>query len=275
MDLTRAAFCDPYEIVDWPESVGDDAQCLPDRLISIVDTGAFDALDRAGRRRLSLFECANLFSVLLHGEKAYVAGLAARIHEPATASHAEYLHALIDEENKHMYLFSQFCTRYAGGVYPDHGFPFPADGPKEETDLVFYAQALLMEEMFDHLNRAVVGDPSIDSTVRRIHQIHIDDEARHISFGRAHLEDLVERLAQTAGAGRLLAIGAYLDRYMTVMLERLANPRVYQDAGLDDAYALRRQALASEGVRSLHAAATVRSRGFLTKLGLVGPEQAA
>ena len=31
----------------------------------------------------------------------------------------EYLHHFVDEENKHMVMFGEFCNRYIGKVYPE------------------------------------------------------------------------------------------------------------------------------------------------------------
>src|SRR6266705_194388 len=55
----------------------------------------------------------------IHGEKALVEGLARKLYEREKREISPYLHHFLDEENKHMVYFGEFCTRYAGKIYPD------------------------------------------------------------------------------------------------------------------------------------------------------------
>src|SRR5262245_13602829 len=81
--LTRASrklFWNVYDTFAWPEALDAAAWYMPPELISLYGTPQYEALDETARRRLSLFELGNFFSLVLQGERPLVQGLVHRFY---------------------------------------------------------------------------------------------------------------------------------------------------------------------------------------------------
>ena len=237
----RAASADP---IDWPARLDPNRYCFSPELISLAGTDAFARMDAAERRRLSLHEAANFFSLNIHNEKRLVAGLASFFDRPEFAAHREFLEHFREEEVRHTAMFTDFCRRYVGGPYPERQMPFGSDdGP--DADLLFFARVAIFEEIVDAYNRKMAQDARLDPVVRTINHVHHLDEARHLSFGHRLLRDLVAMRASAWTPEERARVCRRLAKFMDQTWAALFDPVVYRDAGLEDAFALRRQAMAS------------------------------
>ena len=232
-----------YEPVEWPAALDDDAWHLSPELISLYGTPAYEALDERGRRRLSLYEALNFFSLNIHGEALLVAGLAERI-DAAESEVGRYLQHFLDEENEHTAMFEGFCARY-GRVYPPRTFAMPDptldDG---EREVLFFARVLIFEEIVDAYNGRVAADPRVAPIAREINARHHLDETRHLAFGRALLRNLYATRVSNWSPEARRRLGESLTAYLEALWREYYNPSVYRDAGLRDPYLLARAALA-------------------------------
>ena len=245
--LSRASckkFYDVYNAFDWPQTLQDGAWCMPPEQISIYGTPAYEALDEAQRKRLSLHEMANLFSLVLQGEKLLVQGLAHRLYSTSNNHEiTEYLHHFLDEENKHMVMFGEFCHRYIGKVYPEKKLALPREFAKGEEEVTFFCLAMVVEELGDYYNLVVEKDPRVDPLVREINKVHHIDEARHLAFGRLYLAELFERYSPGWSPESLAGFRQWLANYLKSSWGDYYNLTVYRDAGISDAYEVRQVAL--------------------------------
>jgi hypothetical protein len=195
--LSRASckkFYDVYNAFEWPEQLQEGAWCMPPELISIYGTPVWDAMDEAQRKRLSLYEICNLFSLVLQGERLLVQGLAHRLYQSGNDKDITgYLHHFLDEENKHMVMFGEFCNRYIGKVYPEKKIALPREFAKGEEEVVFFCLAMVVEELGDYYNVVIEKDERCDPLVREINKVHHIDEARHLAFGRVYAAELFDR----------------------------------------------------------------------------------
>jgi hypothetical protein len=124
---------------------------------------------------------------------------------------------------------------------------------------------LAAEELMDYFNRSAMTKAEIHPTVRRISQIHVIEEARHISYAKNYLTSEVPKLRGIARA-RVLA-GAPI--ITAVIVSQIVSPEVYSTLGLPvDA---RRQALESPHRRRLFKAAGAKFMGFLEEIGVITP----
>jgi hypothetical protein len=236
----REHACKPLE---WPAALADDAWYLSPELISLHGTPAFESLDEGARRRLSLYEALNFFSLNIHGEALLVAGLAERI-SAAESEVARYLEHFLDEENEHTAMFAGFCGRY-GHVYPPRTFALPdATIDEEQKDVLFFARALVFEEIVDAYNRRIAADPRVAPIVREINWRHHLDETRHLAFGRALLRELYAARVSRWRVEARRDLDARLAAYEQSLWREYYNPSVYRDAGLPAPYALATAALA-------------------------------
>ena len=260
---------DPHSRIEWPERVEEDAWYTSPELVSLFGTPAYEQLDEAQRKRLSFFEAANFFSLNIHGERMLIEGLARRLYRRGQEAISPYLHHFLDEENKHMSYFGRFCTRYAGKVYPEKKLPFAQEFTPGEEDFLFFAKVLVFEEIVDVYNRRMARDERIAPIAREIHWLHHFEEARHLVFGRELVAELFARHREQWSEAVLRGVRATLAAYLGATWKEYYNPEAYRDAGLDDAYGLRRAALASPAGRAHRAEVSQGCLRFLLQAGLL------
>ena len=258
---------DPYTTIAWPDALDRDSEYfMSPELMSLYGTDVYDGLSEVQRRRLSFYEIGNFFSFVLLGERPVVSGMMDRMYRPDTmGAISDYLHHFVDEENKHMVMFSRFCNRYLGKVYPEKKLVFERDYVKGEEDLVFYCKVLIVEELGDFYNYRMRTDDRINSLVREINDLHHRDETRHLAFGRAWAVELFERYASNWEPARLAAFQNWLSEYFTSAWTDFYNPAVYRDAGLGNGYELRQMALKHPACKAFREEASDKLVQFLIK----------
>lgn len=267
---SRRKFWNVYDKFDWPASLDPKAWYMPPELISIYGTPVYESLGEDQKRRLSLYEIANLFSSVLRGEVLLVQGLAQRLHARGNGPEITgYLHHFADEENKHMIMFGEFCQRYIGKVYPDKKIALPREYAQGEEEVAFFCMAMVVEELGDYYNVLIDPDERVDPLVRKINRVHHIDEARHLAFGRVHLADLFARCSPQWSAETLAGFRSWLADYLRANWGDFYNPTMYRDAGLSDAYEVRQMALAHPACAAHRQRASAKLVNYFVKTGLL------
>jgi len=111
-----------------------------------------------------------------------------------------YLYHEVVEEAQHSLMFQEFVTRSGLDVEPLPGYArwFARGLPRlaRRFPALFFVFVLGGEDPIDHLQRVEVlrGRRWPHPLVQRISQIHVIEEARHLSFARAYLRRHVPRL---------------------------------------------------------------------------------
>jgi hypothetical protein len=268
-------FYDVYNAFEWPEKLQEGAWCMPPELLTLYGTPVYDTLDEATLKRLSLHEISNLFSLVLQGERLLVRGLADRLYSTSNNREiTEYLHHFLDEENKHMVMFGEFCHRYIGKVYPEKKLAMPREFAKGQEEVVFFCMAMVVEELGDYYNVVIAKDERVDPLVREINRFHHIDEARHLAFGRLYLAELFERYSPQWPAHTLAEFRAWLAAYLKASWADYYNPSVYRDAGIADAYEVRQAALAHPRSVAHRRRASDKLVSYFLKTGLLSEEPA-
>jgi hypothetical protein len=276
--LSRASckkFYDVYRSFDWPDVLDEGSWCMSPELISVYGTAAYDALDDATRHKLSLYELANFFSLVLQGERLLVQGLAHRLYSTRNNREiTEYLHHFLDEENKHMVMFGEFCHRYAGKVYPEKKLALPREYAPGQEEVVFFCMAMVVEELGDYYNVIMGRDERVHPLVQEINRFHHVDEARHLAFGRLYLAELFERYRPQWTEQSLAQLREWLAAYLKSAWADYYNPSVYRDAGIADAYEVRQAALSAPCTIEHRRRASEKLVGYFLKVGLLAEEPA-
>ena len=276
--LTRASrkkFWNVYNAFSWPEALVADAWYMPPDLMSIYGTAAYDALDDGQRRRLSLYELGNFFSLVLQGERPLVQGLVHRLYSKSnTPQITEYLHHFVDEENKHMVMFGEFCNRYVGKVYPEKKISLPRAYAKGEEEVAFFCKVMVVEELGDFYNLEIEKDECVDPLVRELNRVHHIDEARHLAFGRSYLSEVFERFRPGWSDAELAGFRAWLGDYLRASWGDYYNPSMYRDAGLTDSYELRQMAMSHPACSAHRQRASAKLVAYFIKNGLLAEEPA-
>ena len=243
-ETSAKRFYNPFSDFDWP------AQLEPGKLAFARNLSTLNFLPEAieltqeQEQQFLLLECINFFSLNIQGEKALIEGMVTRLHDRYPEEVSRYLHHFIDEENKHMSVFAEFCRRYGGRVY---GGKKPALGSslgQAIDDLLFFARIVIFEEVADYYNRKMMDDTTLDSTVQAIHRMHHQDESRHLAFGRRWVGELYQAAAEQWSDEQKAAIDDYLRDYVEAAWREYYNPYFMRDAGIADAYGISRKAFA-------------------------------
>lgn len=246
---------------------------MPPELISIFGTPLYDTLDDEQKKRLSLFEIGNFFSLVLQGERPLVQGLVHRLYLKSTSREiTEYLHHFVDEENKHMVMFGEFCNRYIGKVYPEKKISIPREYAKGEEEVAFFCKVLVVEELGDYYNVTIARDERIDPLVRELNRVHHIDEARHLAFGRSYLAELFARYSSEWSTESLAGFRSWLVAYLQGSWGDYYNPSMYRDAGLPEAYEVRTMALGHPACAEHRRQASKRLVDYFVEIGLLAEE---
>ncbi|MCD9032937.1 diiron oxygenase [Luteimonas sp. Y-2-2-4F] len=268
--LSRDRHVNSFAKIEWPDTVPDDAWWLSPELLSVHGTEYADALPERQLKLLSKWECINAFSLNVEGERELIALLSARLYAPDLPDIEAYIHHFIDEENKHLWFFGEFCRRYGGKIYSSKktGVADERFG-HEMAFFLLFARIFIFEEIGGYYNVVAGGDERVAPFVRSIHQIHHADEARHITFGRAVLSQSKEIAFAASGAAEREAAVAHLQRFVQVSIEALYQPAMYRDSGIEGGVALRRRLLQHPARRAHHATALLkRPLKFMEGLGI-------
>ena len=272
---SRKKFWDVYNSITWPDQLVEGAWMMPPELISIHGTSAWDALDETQRKTLSKYELGNFFSLVLQGERPLVAGLSDRLYSRSNNKHiTEYLHHFLDEENKHMVMFGEFCHRYIGKVYPEKKLPIPKEMDRGQEEVVFFSMAMVVEELGDFYNVLIGRDERCDPLVREINRVHHIDEARHLAFGRLYLAELFERYSPGWSPEKLASFQEWLAAFLKACWADYYNPSVYRDAGIADAYDVRQAALAHPATVAHRQRGAEKIVSYFLKTGLLAEQPA-
>jgi len=235
-------FYNPFADFEWPQSLQQGKLAFAPALSTLDYLPSAADLDDSARRRYWFLECINFFSLNVNGEKALMAGIAERLHRNYADEVSQYLHHFLDEENKHMAVFARFCLRYGKRMYLGKGSAVTATHAVDIDDLLFFGRVVIFEQIADHYNKSMMADQALDDTVRRIHQMHHQDEARHLAFGRTLVAELYRQGQPQWGDEKRRFIADYFTAYAEAAWREYYNPLFMRDAGIADAYAASRSA---------------------------------
>lgn len=269
---SRRKSWDVFNLLEWPEKLSD-MWCMPPELVSLYGTPVWDTLDIDQQKRLALYECCNFFSLVLQGERPLVQGLVHRYHQKGNPREiTDYLLHFVDEENKHMMMFGEFCNRYIGKVYPEKKIALTRQWAKGEEEVAFFCKAMVVEELGDYYNVVIDRDERVDPFVRAVNYQHHVDEARHLAFGRVYLAEAFQKHAPTWSAETLAGFRTWLADYLRSSWGDYYNPTMYRDAGLADGYEMRQLAMTHEAPAALRRKASAKIVKYFIQTGLLVEE---
>ena len=226
------------------------------------------------RARIGLHMVATFMRIGVEFEGVLKRGLldfAARL--PGDAPELRYVYHEVIEEAQHSLMFQEFVNRT--------GFEVPGLPPLMRLGTrqvirfartfpeLFFVFVLGGEDPIDHVQREMLrsGRP-IHPLLRRIMQIHVTEEARHLCFARHYLKERVPGLGRVRRAA--LAIGAPVVLSIMAQLMMQPSPPIVRE------YRIPRQVLGEVYTNNpAHRAKTLdaleKVRSLATDLGLVTP----
>jgi len=150
--------------------------------------------------RIGIYRQANVTKVGLQFEQILIAGLMMYANKLPNGS-AEFRYATHEatEECHHTQMFQEFVN-CSGQDVPGGSRFFRTVGPvlplaARVVPYGFFYGVLAGEEPIDHMQKAILrGSGEMHPLLRRIMQIHVAEEARHIGFAHEYLKDRAPKL---------------------------------------------------------------------------------
>jgi len=144
---------------------------------------------------------------------------------PDAAVEFRYIHHEVVEESQHTMMFEEFVRRSGLQV---RGMPRPLRRFTEtlirilsrHSPVVFFAMVLGGEEPLDLLQRRTLAAETVHPLVRRIMEIHVAEEARHISYARAAIEYEVTLLS----SARRRSVAFFTPLALSIMARLMLRP---------------------------------------------------
>lgn len=270
---SKADYYNPYTLFAWPERLPEEGFWMPENLLSLYGTEAYEGLSQSGRWLLSKWEAVNLFSVQLDGEIDFIDFANEVLRDPYFAAVSDYFYFFVREENAHMFVFNEFCKRYAGRRYRIKRVASDTSFTPQLRRFVSMCDLLIGELILDDFNVRIAADQSMFGIVREINDRHHRDESRHIAMAKSVVREMWNSMKADLGADDRKALSQYLYKLFWFSVAKLHNPDVYRDAGLIDGYALRRRSL--EARRAHYLAIADRRLGLFVDGGLFDPSVGA
>lgn len=218
---------------------------------------------------MSRWELVNFFSFNVHGIRDLMLQVLSCIHNTGYETESEYFHHFLDEENKHMWFFAEFCKRYGGKIYSTQQMHFPGFTDEDIQSFVAFAQILITEQIGDFYNVRMMADENLPPIIRQINRFHHEDENRHIAMGQRVVAAMYERVTEKHPEETLRKIASYLRRYAEFYLQSFYNPSAYRDAGMSDPYELRRELLRDPSRGEFHQRVLAKTLRFFRSQNLL------
>jgi hypothetical protein len=266
-----------YRDIDWD---------APDSQIDPADPrfilGPDDPLGRSNwyqaqspglRARIGLYRVATFMRVGLQFENVLSRGLLAfALSRPTSSPEHRYAYHELIEESHHSMMFGEFVRRTAaevtgldgrwlflGELVARLGRTFPE---------LFFVFVLGGEDPIDHAQRQALDNGQVQHPLlRRISQVHITEEARHLCFARNFLKQHVPQLSP-ARRTTLALMGPVILRVMAWMMMR--PPRELTAIFGVPAEVLA-EAFAAPEQRAATVAALAKVRALFVEMGLITP----
>jgi len=223
---------DAAKRIDWSLPV-DPANVMEisEEFCPIYGSRQWDLLSQAERDELSHHLSSWLFSQFLHGEQGALT-VAARIVESVPDMDSKFYAATQTmDEARHVELYSRFLREKIGMYYPinDDLAKLLADALSDSRwDMPYLGMQVLIEG----LALAAFGvhrDMAQNALVKQLLAYVMQDEARHVAFGRLALRDYYAGLTEAERADReeFVVEGCYL------MRDRFRGREVWERMGFD------------------------------------------
>ena len=222
---------DAVKRIDWGLDVDpDDVLGLPQETSPLFGSEVWDKMTEKERTRFGHHQVAWQFSNFLHGEQGAMI-CSARIVESVPDLDAKFYAATQTmDEARHAEVYSKFLKEKVGLFYPINSeLKSLLDTTLSDSrwDMPYLGMQVLIEGLA-LAAFGVIRDMTTMPLPRQILAYVMQDEARHVAFGRLALRDFYKELSQAERDERedFIVEGCYL------MRDRLRGQEVFEHLGL-------------------------------------------
>ncbi|MGP8297701.1 ferritin-like domain-containing protein [Streptomyces inhibens] len=222
---------DSAKRIDWDLEVDPyDALGIPDEANTLYGTKHWDRMSKAEHAELRRHFAAWQFSQFLHGEQGALV-CAARIVEVAPDLDAKFYSATqVMDEARHVELYSKFLHEKIGMLYPinDNLQSLLGDTLNDSRwDMPYLGMQVLIEGLA-LASFGLIRDTTTKPLPKQLLAYVMQDEARHVAFGRIALRDYYKQLTEAELREReeFVIEGCYL------MRDRIRGTEVVENFGV-------------------------------------------
>ena len=254
---------DPFREIDWSVPINDSAYHLPPELLPLYGTPAWDAMDEDDRIAYSRHETAALCGAGIWFENVLMQVVLRHLADiPVTDPAHRYLLVEVADECRHSMMFGEFIRRAETPAYCPTLSPHFLSDDAPGARAVSYLLILAVEELLDYMNRATMRDERVHPTSRAIARLHVLEEARHVSFARTYLAELLPTL--TDEERTVVADAAPV--LVEVVADLSVDPAVYEQLGIEGGHEMAR---ANPHHTATVVAGLAKLTTFLTEIGVI------
>jgi P-aminobenzoate N-oxygenase AurF len=254
---------DPFREIDWSVPIDDSAFHLPPELLPLYGSPAWDAMDEADRIAYSRHETGALCGAGIWFENVLMQVVLRHLADmPVTDPSHRYLLVEVADECRHSMMFGEYLRRAGTPAYRPTLSPHFLSDEAPGARAVSYLLILAVEELLDFMNRATMRDERVHPTSRAIARLHVLEEARHVSFAKTFLAELLPTLSDddrtvVADAAPVL---------VEVVADLSVDPAVYEHLGIEGGLEMAR---ANPHHRATIVAGLAKLTTFLTEIGVI------
>jgi len=254
---------DPFREIDWSVPIDDSAFHLPPELLPLYGSPAWDAMDEADRITYSRHETGALCGAGIWFENVLMQVVLRHLADmPVTDPSHRYLLVEVADECRHSMMFGEYLRRAGTPAYRPTLSPHFLSDEAPGARAVSYLLILAVEELLDFMNRATMRDERVHPTSRAIARLHVLEEARHVSFAKTFLAELLPTLSDddrtvVADAAPVL---------VEVVADLSVDPAVYEHLGIEGGLEMART---NPHHRATIVAGLAKLTTFLTEIGVI------
>jgi hypothetical protein len=257
---------DPFVDIDWSVPIDDRAYHLPPELLPLYGTAIWEAMNRTERIVYSRHETAALCGAGIWFENVLMQVVLRHLADLAVTDPAHrYLLVEVADECRHSAMFGEYIRRAGTPAYRPTLEPHAATDDAPSTRAVSYLLILAVEELLDYTNRATMRDERVHPVSRAIARLHVLEEARHVSFAKTYLTEIMPTLS--AAERRTVADAAPV--LVGVVADLSVDPAVYEHLGIVGGFDAART---NPNHLATIAAGLAKLTSFLTEIDIIDDE---
>jgi para-aminobenzoate N-oxygenase AurF len=222
---------DVQKRVDWDLPVDvNNAAGMPDEVNPLVGSDVWERMSEEAREEFRRHQGSWVFSLFLHGEQGAL-NVAARIVESIPDLDSKFYAATqVMDEARHIELFAKFVEDKIGMYYPinqDLAKMFEGTLSDSRWDYLYLGMQVLLEGL-GLATFSIYRDMTTNPLVKQLLAYVMQDEARHVAFGRIALKEYYAELSSKERDEReeFVVEGCYL------MRDRFKGKELYETLGM-------------------------------------------
>ncbi|MCZ4101617.1 ferritin-like domain-containing protein [Streptomyces sp. So13.3] len=193
------------ERIDWSIAVDlDSPDLVPDEYVPIYGSDLWDRLGTKERQEVKQHVTSWQFSQFLHGEQGALICASKIVQTVPDLDSKFYAATQVMDEARHVEVFSRYLQEKVGFAYPiNDSLKIMLNDTISDSrwDLTYLGMQVLLEGLA-LAGFGVTRDQTREPLARALNAYVMQDEARHVAFGRLALKDFYKELSSAELADR-------------------------------------------------------------------------